>query len=97
MSQTLTLICRGQTFEYAPSAMNLNKNEAIKTESTKVKNNKIQLIYRAQTFEYTPKSEPVLSYYRDSKHINWRFRIPAKTKNTNPFLFLISLITWKDY
>lgn len=96
MSQTLTLIARGQSFEYAPSAIHLEKNKSIKIESTTIKNQKIKLIYRANTFEYTPKPDRVISYYRDTRPINWRFQIPAKPERFNLVLFFCSLLTWKD-
>lgn len=96
MSQTLTLISRGQCFEYAPSAIHLEKSKSIKIESTTLKNHKIKLIYRANTFEYMPKSDPVISYYRDARPINWRFQIPPKTEQFNLVLFFRSLLSWKN-
>jgi hypothetical protein len=97
VSQTLTLIARGQSFEYAPSAISLEKNKSIKLESTTTKTHKIKLIYRANTFEYTPKPPSILSYYRhDNRPINWRFQIPANTEQFNFSVFFKSLLNWKD-
>jgi hypothetical protein len=97
MSQTLTLICRDRTFEYAPSAIHLEKTQVFKTESSAIETNKIKLSYRANTFEYIPQPPLVLSYYRESRPINWRFCPPPKNKNNNFFLFILSVLTWKNY
>jgi hypothetical protein len=97
MSQTLTLIARGHCFEYAPSAIHLEKHKSIKTESTNIKDRKIKLIYRGNTFEYTPQPSSVLSYYRnENRPINWRFKISAKTEKFDFSVLFNSLLNWKS-
>jgi hypothetical protein len=105
MSQTLTLICRDETFEYAPSAMHLDKSQSSKVktnaiakpaEST-IPSNKIKLTYRSSTFEYTPEPPSVLTYYREERPINWRFRTPPQNTKKSIFLFFLSVLTWKSY
>ncbi|MGL5803951.1 MAG: hypothetical protein ACRC2R_03030 [Xenococcaceae cyanobacterium] len=97
MSQTLTLICRDETFEYAPSAMHLDKIQSSKIKTNAIASNKIKLTYRSSTFEYTPEPPSVLTYYREERPINWRFRIPPKNTKKSIFLFLLSVLTWKSY